>query len=146
MTFDLDKTLCNSSFEKINNECKYIFVCLPTPMNKDGSCHIGIVDDLLTKLDKYSNEISQSKIVVIKSTIPPGTTKKWNDKFDNLSVVFNPEFLTEANAVKDYLVQNGIDASRLETKGSGESNPIDSNKTRAGRANNRRVEIKVTNE
>jgi UDPglucose 6-dehydrogenase len=108
LTFDLDKTLCNSSFEKINNECKYIFVCLPTPMNKDGSCHIGIVDDLLTKLDKYSNEISQSKIVVVKSTIPPGTTKKWNDKFDNLSVVFNPEFLTEANAVKDYENQNRI--------------------------------------
>jgi len=108
LTFDLDKTLCNSSFEKINKECKYIFVCLPTPMNKDGSCHIGIVDDLLTKLDKYSNEISQSKIVVVKSTIPPGTTKKWNDKFDNLSVVFNPEFLTEANAVKDYENQNRI--------------------------------------
>ena len=51
-----------------------------------------------------------------------------------------------AAAVKDYLVQNGIDASRLESKGYGESNPIDSNKTRAGRANNRRVEIKVTNE
>ena len=50
-----------------------------------------------------------------------------------------------AAAVKDYLVQNGIDASRLESKGYGESNPIDSNKTRAGRANNRRVEIKVTN-
>jgi len=108
LTFDLDKSLCNSSFEKINNECKYIFVCLPTPMNKDGSCHIGIVDDLLTKLDKNSKEISQSKIVVVKSTIPPGTTKKWNDKFDNLSVVFNPEFLTEANAVKDYENQNRI--------------------------------------
>ena len=108
LTFDLDKTLCNSSFEKINKDCKYIFVCLPTPMNIDGSCHIGIVDDLLTKLDKYSNEISQSKIVVVKSTIPPGTTKKWNDKFDNLSVVFNPEFLTEANAVKDYENQNRI--------------------------------------
>ena len=108
LTFDLDKTLCNSSFEKINNECKYLFVCLPTPMNKDGSCHIGIVDYLLTKLDKYSNEISQSKIVVVKSTIPPGTTKKWNDKFYNLSVVFNPEFLTEANAVKDYENQNRI--------------------------------------
>jgi len=51
-----------------------------------------------------------------------------------------------AAAVKDYLVQNGIDASRLESKGYGETNPIDSNKTRAGRANNRRVEIKVTNE
>ena len=108
LTFDLDKTICNSSFEKINKDCKYIFVCLPTPMNKDGSCYTGIVEDLLIKLDKHSKEISQSKIVVVKSTIPPGTTKKWNDKFDNLSVVFNPEFLTEANAVKDYENQNRI--------------------------------------
>ena len=108
LTFDLDKTLCNSSFEDINKNCKYIFVCLPTPMNKDGSCYTGIVEDLLTKLNKHSREISQSKIVVVKSTIPPGTTKKWNDEFDNLSVVFNPEFLTEANAVKDYENQNRI--------------------------------------
>ena len=108
LTFDLDKTICNSSFEKINKDCKYIFVCLPTPMNTDGSCYTEIVEDLLTKLDKRSEEISQSKIVVVKSTIPPGTTKKWNDKFDNLSVVFNPEFLTEANAVKDYENQNRI--------------------------------------
>ena len=108
LTFDLDKTLCNSSFEDISYKCKYIFVCLPTPMNKDGSCYSGIVEDLLIKLDMYSKEISQSKIVVIKSTIPPGTTKKWNDKFDNLNVVFNPEFLTEANAIKDYENQNRI--------------------------------------
>lgn len=51
-----------------------------------------------------------------------------------------------AAAVKDYLVENGIDASRLDSKGYGSANPIDSNDTRAGRANNRRVEIKVTNE
>jgi UDPglucose 6-dehydrogenase len=108
LTFDLDNTLCNSSFENINKDCKHIFVCLPTPMNKDGSCYTGLVEDLLVKLDKHSKEISQSKIVVIKSTIPPGTTKKWNENFDNLCVVFNPEFLTEANAVKDYENQNRI--------------------------------------
>ncbi len=51
-----------------------------------------------------------------------------------------------AAAVKDYLVKNGIDASRLDSKGFGSKNPIDTNDTRAGRANNRRVEIKVTNE
>jgi len=50
-----------------------------------------------------------------------------------------------ANAVKDYLVENGIDATKLTAKGFGEENPIDSNKTRAGRAKNRRVEVKVTN-
>jgi len=50
-----------------------------------------------------------------------------------------------ANAVKAYLVKNGIDASRLASKGFGQDSPIDSNDTRAGRANNRRVEVKVTN-
>ena len=50
---------------------------------------------------------------------------------------------SRANSVKEYLVQNGIDAFRLSALGYGESNPIDSNKTRAGRANNRRVEINL---
>ena len=50
---------------------------------------------------------------------------------------------SRAAAVKDYLVSNGIDASRLSSAGYGESKPIDSNKTRAGRANNRRVEINL---
>ncbi|TVZ56150.1 outer membrane protein OmpA-like peptidoglycan-associated protein [Lutibacter sp. Hel_I_33_5] len=52
---------------------------------------------------------------------------------------------SRANAVMKYFVSNGVDASRLSARGYGEDNPIDSNKTRAGRANNRRVEIKVTN-
>jgi outer membrane protein OmpA-like peptidoglycan-associated protein len=46
-----------------------------------------------------------------------------------------------ANAVVDYLTKSGIAASRLTAKGFGESTPIDTNNTRAGRANNRRVEI-----
>ncbi|QNM85217.1 OmpA family protein [Polaribacter pectinis] len=50
-----------------------------------------------------------------------------------------------AIAVRDYLVRKGVDATRLEAKGFGEGFPVDSNKTRAGMANNRRVEIKVTN-
>jgi OOP family OmpA-OmpF porin len=50
-----------------------------------------------------------------------------------------------ANAVKNYLVENGIDASRLTAKGYGQDSPIDTNDTRVGRTNNRRVEVKVTN-
>jgi len=48
-----------------------------------------------------------------------------------------------AAAVKDYLIENGVNTSRLASKGFGESTPIDSNKTRAGKTNNRRVEVKL---
>jgi outer membrane protein OmpA-like peptidoglycan-associated protein len=50
---------------------------------------------------------------------------------------------SRANSVKDYLVKGGVDAGRLSAAGYGESKPLDTNKTRAGRANNRRVEINL---
>ena len=46
-----------------------------------------------------------------------------------------------ADAVADYLVGRGIDAKRLFVKGAGESEPLESNLTEAGRRSNRRVEI-----
>ena len=46
-----------------------------------------------------------------------------------------------ADAVKNLLAESGIDASRLETKGWGDSKPVDSNSTPEGKANNRRVEF-----
>jgi outer membrane protein OmpA-like peptidoglycan-associated protein len=48
-----------------------------------------------------------------------------------------------AAAVKNYLIEKGIAASRLTSAGFGESKPIDVNTTKAGKANNRRVEVKL---
>ena len=48
-----------------------------------------------------------------------------------------------AKAVKDYLVESGIASDRLASVGFGETKPIDSNKTKAGKANNRRTEVKL---
>jgi outer membrane protein OmpA-like peptidoglycan-associated protein len=48
-----------------------------------------------------------------------------------------------ANSVRDYFISNGINADRLATKAFGESKPVDTNATPAGRANNRRTEVKL---
>ena len=58
------------------------------------------------------------------------------------SVAYN-QTLSErrATTVRDYLVSQGIDASRITTRGFGKSKPIASNDTAEGRAENRRVEI-----
>ena len=50
-----------------------------------------------------------------------------------------------AAAVKNYFIENGVDPSRLFSQGFGESKPMDSNKTKAGKANNLRVEVKLMN-
>ena len=108
-TYDLQAKLCNATNEEIFVECDIIFVCLPTPMNKDGSCYTGLVEAELRDLDeKCRFDQNRKKTIIIKSTISPGTTAKWNKQFKNLNVVFNPEFLTEANAVSDYENQNRI--------------------------------------
>ena len=87
------------------------FVCVPTPMYEDGSCDISIVEDVLELISAapYGAD-SPQRIAVIKSTVPPGSTEIWNQKFNerDLHVVFNPEFLTEANAVNDMREQNRI--------------------------------------
>jgi outer membrane protein OmpA-like peptidoglycan-associated protein len=51
-----------------------------------------------------------------------------------------------AAAVKDYLVKHGVEASRIETSGRGENDPVADNKTDKGRAENRRVEISALSE
>lgn len=103
-TYDLDNSKCNSSEEEIFNKCDIIFICLPTPMNQDGSCNISIVEFVINKL----NDFSKDKIIVIKSTISPNTTKILGEKYKNNLIAFNPEFLTERNAIEDYENQKRI--------------------------------------
>jgi nucleotide sugar dehydrogenase len=101
-TFDLNESKRNSTFEDVA-KCEYIFVCLPTPMNVDGSCNTDIVESVIRKIDDFG----KTKGIIVKSTIPPGTTQKWNEKYKT-DIVFNPEFLTERNAIYDYENQNRI--------------------------------------
>ena len=105
-TYDLQLKLCNSDLEEILQRCKIIFVCLPTPMNKDGSCNLDILEGALREINDQTT--IDDRIVVIKSTIIPGSTDKYNNTYKNIEIVFNPEFLTEANAIDDFENQTRI--------------------------------------
>ena len=106
--YDEDKSTCGLS--DMVAECKVIFVCVPTPMNEDGSCHTDIVESVVEEIDEWVNRYRRDikPIVVIKSTIPPGTTDRLHRKYKNVDVIFNPEFLSEATFIEDFKNQNRI--------------------------------------
>ena len=104
-TFDLNGDCTCTDIEDLVDKSDIIFVCVPTPMKKDGSCDTSIVEGVIDNIEDV--DIS-GKIVAIKSTIPPGTTNRLNKKCKNVSVIFNPEFLTEANFIDDFKNQNRI--------------------------------------
>jgi len=102
--FKTEDSTC-ASLEELCEKTFILFLCLPTPMRKDGSCDLSIVEDVIGEVDLLS---AGDHIVVVKSTVPPGTTRRLNDMYTNLKVVFSPEFLTEANSIEDFKNQNRI--------------------------------------
>lgn len=125
-----EKSTCLNLKELIE-KTNIIFVCLPTPMKEDGSCDTSIVEGVIDEIvsTKTVESIRQSHFgeyydgdkpdepfnICIKSTVPPGTTKKIQDTYDSMiehgsfiNIINNPEFLTEANANKDFKNQDRI--------------------------------------
>lgn len=91
--YDKNPELCSPSGCELNSllGCDLVFVCVPTPMNEDGSCHTGIVESLIKELMLLGYPATKT---IIRSTVPAGTSKR-------LGVMFMPEFLTEKNWKED---------------------------------------------
>ena len=112
-TFDKDKRKSNTeNLKALVDKCRIIFVCLPTPMNKNGSCHTGIINETLSSINEWCSEKdyygNAQRTIIIKSTVPPGSTEQWCKEYKTINIAFNPEFLTEANAIEDFKNQNKI--------------------------------------
>ena len=104
--FGHDKYKDSYALNTVVEECKLLFICLPTPMNfETGKCDTSIIEGVCKNINKLTKT---RKIIVIKSTVPPGTTQRLADKYSNHSWLFNPEFLTEANAINDFINQDRI--------------------------------------
>ena len=103
---DKDPLRSMNTLEETVNNSDIIFVSVPTPMNRNGSINLDIVRSALKDIQKVNTR--NDNIVVIKSTIIPGTTRSLVNEFEDLNFVFNPEFLTERHAKYDFLNQSRI--------------------------------------
>lgn len=104
-SYDKFKDSTHSDISSLIEKVDCVFVCVPTPMTKNGSCDTSIVESVLNKI----NECKKDKLItVLKSTLKIGSTEKFEKKYQNLNLVFNPEFLTEANFLEDFKNQKFI--------------------------------------
>jgi nucleotide sugar dehydrogenase len=103
--YDIDPTKSTHSLSEVVNLSEFIFLSVPTPSNEDGSINLDIIYDVFDKIsdckDKYIDNV-----ILVRSTVTPGTTRGIQEKYPELQIVFNPEFLTERSAKFDFINQS----------------------------------------
>ena len=100
--FIYDKFKDLMSLKDVCQKSEFIFICVPTPMREDESgIDLSIVEDVCGEIAGHIK--GTDKIIVIKSTVIPGTTKGLMEKYPDVNFAFNPEFLTEANYLDDFV-------------------------------------------
>tara|TARA_B100001778_G_scaffold235278_1_gene196134 strand:+ start:4552 stop:5379 length:828 start_codon:yes stop_codon:yes gene_type:complete len=100
LIYDIDPLKANATLDQVH-KCDIIFVCVPTPMNANGSQD-------LTYINKVFDNAKEDPIYVIKSTVLPGTTNSIQYNYPEIKVIFSPEFLSERTAKLDMLTQARI--------------------------------------
>lgn len=88
-----------SSVEEVAGS-EVIFICVPTPMEISGKICLGAIEESIDNVCKYAKK---ETIIVIKSTAVSGTTNSFVTKYPAFNFSFNPEFLTQNNANKDFI-------------------------------------------
>jgi UDPglucose 6-dehydrogenase len=81
---------------------EFIFVCVPTPMNKDGDQDSTIIEKVLLEINNSFEDV----VVIIKSTVLPNTLLNFSKIIKHL--VYNPEFLREKTANEDFINSNTL--------------------------------------
>ena len=101
--YDKDESKSTHSLEEVLLS-EFIFLSVPTPSKPDGSVSLKIVYDIFDEINKANTRLDN--VILLRSTVTPGTTRKLQIGFHNLRIVFNPEFLTERSAKLDFINQS----------------------------------------
>jgi UDPglucose 6-dehydrogenase len=105
--YDTYKTEYDSLDDTVNNS-NIIFVCVPTPTTPEGKQDLTHLTDALQSIVDTAND---SKVIVIKSTVLPGTSRRYQEYLDSIynktlyrhKIVYNPEFLSARTARFDFI-------------------------------------------
>ena len=87
----------NSIQDLIKFQPEATFVCVPTPQADSGEANTDIIVSVLTELKLYKNHL-----VIIKSTVPAYKLEVFQQTFNDINIIYNPEFLTEKNYIEDF--------------------------------------------
>lgn len=103
-----DKFKPSNTFEETIRDSEFIFLCLPTPMYEDnGEIDLSVLDEVLGRINDFVEE-GNDKIIIIKSTVIPGTCRSFSKKYVRLNIVDNPEYLTARNSLLDFIFSTRI--------------------------------------
>ncbi|MBI4154963.1 UDP-glucose/GDP-mannose dehydrogenase family protein [Candidatus Woesearchaeota archaeon] len=93
-----DKFKPSTPLKEVVEKSKFVFICLPTPFKND-KIDLSIIDENLKEITKLTD--NTDKIIIIKSTVVPNTTKSYSKLYPKTKFCFSPEFLREANYLYD---------------------------------------------
>jgi len=131
---DLEKTLRSGLKKELTigndfsllNDCDFIFVTVGTPQSENGTIDLSMIKKSITTIGKDLHKNNKNPIILIKSTVVPGTIKntilpilekKSNKKEGkDFGLISNPEFLQESSAIKDTKFPHAVVLGGQETK------------------------------
>ena len=119
------KLKISNDFSLIKN-CDFIFVTVGTPQTSDGAIDLSMIKKSVAKIGKTMCGNSKNQIILIKSTVTPGTMKnivlpilEKNSKKKagkEFGLISNPEFLQESNAIRDTIFPHAVVLGGYNTK------------------------------
>lgn len=89
-------------------DCEVVLICVQTPPKPDGVINLKILEEASNNLKSVFEKTPKERVVIVRSTVIPGTTDNLITPIFRDKVAVNPEFLREGSAMEDFLKPDRI--------------------------------------
>ena len=99
--YDIDPLKSTHTLDQVCNESKFIFISVPTLNDSNGNIDLSVVNSVFHEINNINKR--DDNYFLLRSTIVPSTTREISNRYPDLNIIFNPEFLTERTAKFDFI-------------------------------------------